>query len=145
MLKYGLIAAVVVAILLASAGVFLAQKAPESNPAAARLAVAVRQARRRLPDFRKRMESPRVTDRSFFLRAELLDKAGKAEYLWLKDVKLTATGFLGTLDETPALRADLHRGEEITVKEAEVVDWTIRHTDGTLEGAFTQGLEITAR
>jgi uncharacterized protein YegJ (DUF2314 family) len=142
MLKYGLAATILVAIAFASLGFFLARRAPQPNAAALKLAVAVRQAQRRLPEFRKRLETPRESDRNFFVRVQLPARGGRSEYLWLKRVKPAKNGFSGTIDEEPTLRTDLRKGSELTVTNDEVVDWSIRTAEGKLEGALTNGLEI---
>lgn len=134
-MKVKLAAITIIAAALAIGGVKWA-----SNSKSNELGAAISMARNSLDHFRHAVDHPNPGERAFFLRAKLSD-SGSRENLWIRKVSTTPAGFRGELDEPPSLLKGVHIGDIIEVKSDDVVDWSILHTDQTVEGAFTQGLE----
>ncbi|HTQ09069.1 MAG TPA: DUF2314 domain-containing protein [Fimbriimonadaceae bacterium] len=143
-MKYKLMGLTMLAAILAVLVIGAAERLKKSDVLGARLAQAVMRARASLPRFRDRIEHPQEHDRSFFVRAQFKDKDGRPEYLWIKRVSATATGFSGEVAEQPFF-GDLKLDSPVAVPTDRVVDWTIKHDDGSVEGDFTQGLEPGSR
>jgi len=143
MLKYKLAFLVVLAAILAVIGVRLAKGLSKQSLLDAQLASAVVRARSSISQFRDRLIHPQPTDRAYFLRAEFRRDDGNREYLWLNRVEATDGGFKAVVAEKPFVVDKVWQGESVVVPNADVVDWTITHQDGTREGNFTQGLEPT--
>lgn len=134
-MKWKLLLVVAGAAILAIAGMRVALNSAPSD-----INVAIASARHSLTRFRSRLEHPLSDDKSFFIRARF--GGGKAiEYLWVKQVKPTPGGFMGVVDEEATAGSGAYKGENVAVKEPDVVDWAILKANGRTEGGFTQGLE----
>ncbi len=140
-MKVKLLILVLVAIALAAGGVQLARRVDRPDVKAAELAAAITRAQSSLPKFRARLEHPEPGDEGFFIRVRFSNEGKAAEYLWMSRARTAGEGFKAILAEPPFFRKDIQKGDELTVKTADVVDWTIRRRGGTPEGNFTQGLE----
>lgn len=141
MLKYRLAALVCVVIVLAIVALQCAGRGLGPSAQSAELATAIRHAQGTLRTFRDRLEHPANTDRAFFFRGSFTNPKGRKVLLWLKHAETAPGGYKGVVDEDPFDLSGVHRGDQVTVSNADVVDWTILHQDGTHEGGFTQGLE----
>lgn len=128
-----------VAIALAILGIRFARQLSGPARESAELSAAITRAQGSLGHFRERLRTG--ADRAYFVRASFADASGHRETLWLKRVRIAGDGFAGIVDQDPAELKDLHRGDERTVTQPDVVDWTILHEDGSREGGFTVGLE----
>jgi|GEM_PF-3637152 len=139
-MKFKLMGLTVLAAILAVVGLQCAQRIKQTDLLGAQLSAAIMRARASLPRFRDRIVHPRAHDRAYFIRAQFPDREGRTEYLWVRRVALTATGFSGEIAEQPYF-GGLKLGDRIEIPNKRVVDWTIKHDDGSTEGDFTQGLE----
>jgi uncharacterized protein YegJ (DUF2314 family) len=59
------------------------------------------------------------------------------EYMWIAVTGWEEGRLKGYLASDPQYRRDLRAGQKIEIEESDVYDWLIRHTDGRMEGAFT--------
>jgi uncharacterized protein YegJ (DUF2314 family) len=103
-----------------------------SNPV---LEDAIRESRKQLPMFDKRLKNPEPGDR-FAIKARFSSPEGP-EYLWLKDPVLEKGGFAAVVDQTPIAAPGIHRGDRVHVSEKDVVDWLVRKADGSMAGGAT--------
>lgn len=63
---------------------------------------------------------------------------GGHEYMWIAVTAWTDEGRIkGYLSSDPQYRHDLKAGQKVEIGQDEVYDWLIRHSDGRMEGAFT--------
>ena len=125
-------------VLLPSSGLRV-KRVTEPSP---KLTAAMGEARRRLPEFTKALSNAKVGDR-FAIRARFTFINGGTtgnEYLWLKDPIPSPKGFLGLIDQDPAL-ISRKKGELGLVPRDDIVDWLIKTNDGVTSGGFTNGLE----
>jgi uncharacterized protein YegJ (DUF2314 family) len=139
MFKYLLIGLACAAVILGIAGIQCAKRLAAANPMSPELAAAITKARHDLPKFREAVSAGK--DKAYFIRASFKEESGRMDLLWLKQVSIAQGGFQGTIDQDPTLVTMVHKGQQTTVKDADVVDWTILREGGTKEGAFTEGLE----
>jgi uncharacterized protein YegJ (DUF2314 family) len=139
MFKYKLFAIACVAVIAGILAFQCARKLAEANPMSAELAAAITQARGSLAHFRTKLESGQ--DRAYFVRGSFKEPDGRMDMLWVKRVVAKPDGFTGTVDQEPTMVKTVHKGEEVTLKAADVIDWMIIHQDDTREGGFTEGKE----
>jgi uncharacterized protein YegJ (DUF2314 family) len=59
------------------------------------------------------------------------------EFMWIAVTTWEEDRLRGTIANDPQYRRDLHAGQTVEVVENEIYDWMIAHTDGRIEGAFT--------
>ena len=62
------------------------------------------------------------------------------EYMWIAVTRWEDGRIRGNLANDPQRRNDLRAGEIVEIAEEEVFDWLIVHSDGRVEGAFTNRL-----
>jgi uncharacterized protein YegJ (DUF2314 family) len=96
----------------------------------------VAQARKTLPDARKRFEQGLKPGEVLFVTVRLYNSAGKFEQVFVEVKSWNDTTINGLLSSDPELVKDHKRGEKMTVKEKDVYDWTISKPDGTEDGNF---------
>jgi uncharacterized protein YegJ (DUF2314 family) len=103
---------------------------------------AIETARRQLPDFRKALAKMDPEVKSFAIKARLtpVDTTLGPEYIWVDQLNAVGEDFQGVLTEEPHLATQYHKGDKLTVKDADVVDWLILHRDGLHDGAYTDDL-----
>lgn len=65
-----------------------------------------------------------------------LENAGH-EYMWIAVTGWNDGRIKGTLSNDPQYRPDLRAGQKVEIGEDEVYDWLVSHTDGRMEGAYT--------
>jgi len=65
---------------------------------------------------------------------------GAHEYMWIAVTGWREGRIRGQLANDPQYRSDLRAGQNVEIGEEEVYDWLIVHTDGSIEGAFTNRL-----
>jgi uncharacterized protein YegJ (DUF2314 family) len=119
--------------------VFQCAKGYAGNNAPARLSAAILQARGSLAHFRAQVA--KGADRAYFIRASFSDGLAHMDLLWIKHVTLSGGGFSGIVDQEPSEVTTVHKGQQVTVSDKDIVDWTIVHLDDSKEGNFTAGLE----
>jgi len=59
------------------------------------------------------------------------------EYMWIAVTRWEEGRLIGRLANDPQYRDDLRAGQTVEVNETEIYDWLIIHTDGYMEGAYT--------
>lgn len=99
---------------------------------------AVAEARRTMPSFLKRLESPQPHE-IFYVDAGIPTSKGDPEHIWIRDVKYADGKFTGQLTDEPLDIPGKHKEDTVTVDEKEVDDWSIQYDNSPkMEGAFTQ-------
>lgn len=99
------------------------------------LQAASRQAQKELDGFIKELENPKPNEQ-FAVKGAFPTGMGP-EYLWVRSVTYRDGAFNGTLDQVPAAYEKAKKGDEVSVKRADVFDWLIKE-DGQLRGGYTE-------
>ena len=106
---------------------------PADDPA---MKVAVAKARETFPQFAKAFAQPK--DGRHFAAKGYFGPKGKGEYMWVTVTAIDGDVIKGTLDNIPANLADLHVGDRVEIKVAELNDWLIVEKDKkSLTGGYT--------
>jgi uncharacterized protein YegJ (DUF2314 family) len=100
-----------------------------------RLIQAIREARAGLPTFLKELHDP-MPDQRFAVMCQFKTPEGN-EYLWIKDPVPEGDNLSGTLDQEP-VAVSHHKGDTISVSQADIVDWLVKEPDGSMKGRFTE-------
>ena len=100
-----------------------------------RMAAAVAEARRRLPEFLAAFQARRP-DQHFAVKHQF-EQGLDTEFMWIRLAEITPAGnFSGTLDNEPFRLKDLKIGDPVSCPPDQIVDWL--YTDGPkLAGNFT--------
>ncbi len=96
---------------------------------------AIDDARASLAEFVERLKNPKPTDESFSVK-KMISDGEEVEHLWLTDVSYSDGKFTGIINEDPQSVSNVIFGQEVTVEEAEILDWMYLD-DGALVGNFT--------
>ena len=92
-------------------------------------------ARKHVDRFIAALQNPQPNQRDFQVK-KLFVKDGKAEHIWLADVKFNGNRFVGAVDNRPMFIKGLKIGERESVNPDEVIDWSFVE-DGRLVGGYT--------
>ena len=92
-------------------------------------------ARRNVGRFIAALQHPAANQRDFQVK-KLFVKDGKAEHIWLADVKFNGNRIVGNVDNRPMFIKDLKVGTRVSVNPDEVIDWSYVE-DGHLVGGYT--------
>ena len=92
-------------------------------------------ARKHVNRFIAALQSPKPNQRDFQVK-KLFVRDGKAEHIWLADVKFTGNRFVGVVDNRPSYVPGLKIGDRASVNPDEVIDWSYVE-DGRLVGGYT--------
>ncbi len=87
-----------------------------------------------LPAFAERLANPASDEDSFSIKFNL-DPSGDTEFIWASNLKKTATGFTGVLDNEP-LSPKFEAGQSVEIPEGDVIDWAYTK-GGVMQGHFT--------
>jgi uncharacterized protein YegJ (DUF2314 family) len=96
---------------------------------------ATARARKHVDRFIAALQHPAANQRDFQVK-KLFVKDGKAEHIWLSDVKFNGNRFVGVVDNKPMYVKDLKIGAKASVNPDEVIDWSYVE-DGYLVGGYT--------
>jgi hypothetical protein len=126
--------------------------APQANPAPpdkpiaettedvanyeAAIAPYIQKARETLPDAKKRYLDGLPKGQILYVTIRLTDPLGRFEQAFVKVNSWTGTIIKGTLASDMELVKKYKKGEALTCRESQVMDWTITKPDGTEEGNF---------
>ncbi len=83
-----------------------------------------RHARRTVGQFITALRNPQPGQRDFQVKKVFITPDGKAEHIWLADVKFTGNRFVGVVDNKPANIPKLKIGDRASVNPDEVSDWS---------------------
>src|SRR3981081_1696874 len=119
---------------------------PPDNPSAettedvakyeAAIAPYIQKARDTLPDAKKRYLDGLPKGQILYITIRLTDPLGRFEQAFVKVNSWTGTIIKGTLASDMELVKKYKKGEALTCRESQVMDWTITKPDGTEEGNF---------
>jgi len=124
----------------------LAPNAPKDKPVGATaetvskfekaIAPYIAQGQKTYPDARKRYIAGLPTKNVFFVTVRLTDDSGRFEIVFVRVLKIDEekAEVTGRIANDIGVVRGYHRGQEITLPESRVVDWTISKPDGTEEG-----------
>src|ERR1051325_6330690 len=125
----------------------LAKTAPKDEPKTAvgkgsvnnfekAMAPYVAQARKTLPDTKKRFQKGLQPGEVLYVTTRLYNAAGRYEQVFVEVKSWKDSTIAGLLSSEPELVKEHKRGEKLTVQEKDVYDWTISKPDGSEEGNF---------
>jgi uncharacterized protein YegJ (DUF2314 family) len=101
------------------------------------LEVAIETARRNLPDFEKTVASLPTDVLATAIKARFPTDQGSYEYLWVDHLKLRGHDFEGVVKDRPLLTHAVTQGQDVTIKNADIVDWIVIHQGNLRDGAYT--------
>lgn len=99
------------------------------------LQAAVQRAQSELKDFEKELSNP-TEGEGFAVKGAFKTDQGP-EYLWVRMPTYENGVFRGRLDQVPEFYKGAKKGDEVSVKEADVFDWLIKDKSG-IRGAYTE-------
>jgi uncharacterized protein YegJ (DUF2314 family) len=99
------------------------------------MAEAIRQARKTLPKFLALAEAPRSTITRLAVKLGVGAKDGK-EYFWITSFQRKGRIFVGVLANDLETVKTIKRGERLTFKKGDIVDWLYRE-HGEMKGNYT--------
>jgi uncharacterized protein YegJ (DUF2314 family) len=106
---------------------------PDDDPA---MKAAVAKARETFPQFATAFAKPKPGQH--FSAKGHFGKPGDGEYMWITVTSIEKDVIRGKLDNMPARAKDLHVGDNVEIKVAELNDWLIAESDRkTLTGGYT--------
>ena len=118
--------------------------APKDKPVAANaerikkfeeaIAPYVKKARETLPEAKKKYLAGLPKGQTFYVTIKLYDAAKKYEQVFVRVTSWKGETVQGALESDLALIRDHVKGEKVTCRESEILDWTISKPDGTEEG-----------
>jgi hypothetical protein len=94
----------------------------------------IRKARSTYPAARARYLTGLLPGQSFFVTIRLHDKQGRFEQIFLRVLGIAEGHVEGTIESEINTVSGYRRGQRVTVREPEILDWTISHPDGSEEG-----------
>ena len=95
-----------------------------------------RHARRTVGQFIAALRNPPPNSRDFQVKKVFITPQGKAEHIWLADVKFTGNRFVGFVDNKPNNIPGLKIGTRASVNPDEISDWSYVE-NGQLVGGYT--------
>lgn len=93
---------------------------PDDDPA---MKAAIAKARATLPGFLAKAAHPRINQRSFALKVEVLLLDGRSEFLWVTHFANVGDDFIGLVDNEPRLVPGLKRGSFLPFRREDIADW----------------------
>ncbi|KPF95405.1 hypothetical protein IP86_19265 [Rhodopseudomonas sp. AAP120] len=93
---------------------------PNDDPA---MKAAIAKARATLPDFLAKAAHPRINQRSFALKVEVLLLDGRSEFIWVTNFANVGDDFIGLVDNEPRLVPGLKRGAFLPFRRDDIADW----------------------
>jgi uncharacterized protein YegJ (DUF2314 family) len=99
------------------------------------IVAAVGRARAGLPALHRRFDAGLPVGEVLLVKAPFdTPTAGRSEYMWIEVARWQDGRLSGVLASTPSLVPGLENGADVSVAERDVVDWTVRHPDGSEDG-----------
>jgi uncharacterized protein YegJ (DUF2314 family) len=86
------------------------------------MAAAITKARKSLPDFWKKVQTPANGEDGFSLKVKIKDKNG-SEHFWITDIKRQNETVSGVINNDPEIVQSVKMGQRVTVPEADISDW----------------------
>lgn len=102
----------------------------------AAIAPFIEKARASLPDVKKRYLEGLPEGQILYVTIRLTDSQGRFEQAFIKVNSWTGTIIKGTLSTDMDLIKKFKKGDAITCRDSQVMDWTISKPDGSEEGNF---------
>ncbi len=101
-----------------------------------RLAAATAEAIRRWNEFVTEFRTSDI-NATYLIKAPFAAKDGSVEHMWASVSAIGADSVTGTLESDPFGDFGVKKGDQVTVKSAEVEDWFVRKADGSELGNFS--------
>jgi uncharacterized protein YegJ (DUF2314 family) len=103
------------------------------------IVAAVTRARTGLPALHRRFDAHLPAGDVLLVKAPFdTPNPGHHEYMWLEVARWQDGRLYGVLASDPQLVPDLESGADVSVAEGDVVDWAVRHADGSEDGSEIQ-------
>lgn len=96
----------------------------------------VRQARATLPEAKRRYLAGLPAGEHFFVTAVLTDAAGHFEQVFIKVDSTDAERTTGRIASQIGIVAGYRYGDQVTVLDPDIIDWTISKPDGSEDGNY---------
>jgi len=120
----------------------------EKNKAAVlkqRMLQAHRQARRRLPNFKRSFRKSGIKDGYVHaVKVRFDSDTGDHEWMWVSLDKWNGISAEGFLENEPILMKQLRKGTRVNFSDQDIFDWVIVTAGQILEGGFTEALKMQA-
>jgi uncharacterized protein YegJ (DUF2314 family) len=100
------------------------------------IAPAVKQARKTLPQAKKRFQIGLPTNEAFFLTTRIFDTDGKFEQVFVRVTNWESDKVTGTIANDLGTVKQYQVNQSITFPEKAILDWTITKPDGSEEGNY---------
>lgn len=100
------------------------------------IAPAVKQARRTLPQAKKRFQTGLADGLAFFLTTRIYDADGRFEQVFVRVQEWQGSSIKGVIASDLAVVQQYQAGQLIEFPEKAVLDWTISQPNGSEEGNF---------
>jgi len=94
----------------------------------------VEQARKTYPEAKRRYLLGLPKGETFFVTAKLADSRGHLEVVFIQVTKIKDDKITGAIASQIGVVAGYKQGDEYTLSEADLMDWTISKADGSEEG-----------
>ncbi len=101
-----------------------------------KIAPYVEMARKTLPGAKERFIKGLNTGEAFFLVTRIFDKDGKYEQVFIRVKKWKGENISGTIASDLGVVKEYKAGQEISMKEKDILDWLISKPDGSEEGNY---------
>jgi uncharacterized protein YegJ (DUF2314 family) len=102
----------------------------------AAIAPYVKKAREALPEAKKKYLAGLPQNQIFYVTIKLYDSSKTYEQVFVRITSWKGESIQGILDSSPSIIPNHTKGEKLTCRESEILDWTISKPDGTEEGNF---------
>lgn len=101
-----------------------------------KIAPYVKKAKKTLPDAKKKFSNGLNKGEAFFLTIRLFDKDGKIEQIFVRVKNWNGENITGTIASDLNVVKEYKSGQEINLKEKDILDWLITKSDGSEEGNY---------
>ena len=102
----------------------------------AEMNLAVKNAKRSLPEFEKALESKNPNFSNFALKQRFDTADGNGEHIWIGEIELRNGKYFGIVQNDPVDVKDLHLGYSVEVVNDWISDW-MYYDKNIVKGAFT--------
>jgi len=103
-------------------------------------------ARHNLLVFKKSFRNCREMDKSVHaVKVGFVGRDGQYEWMWVALDIWRGRALEGSLENSPVLRNDLHKGSRVQFSDTDIFDWAIVSRGNILDGAFTEKVGTASR
>lgn len=96
---------------------------------------AIKEANAKINDFKVALES-KNPDYEFFAIKQRFETSGGGEHMWIQDIKMVNSDFVGILGNEPLETNEVKIGDSIKIDKSRISDW-MYFDKGIVKGAYT--------